>query len=90
MITERVRERARTPVLVKLTPNITDIRVAARAAKLANADGLSAINAVNSITGSDLNTFEPRPMVDAELARRVLWAGSEADCAEYDSVLDGG
>ena len=43
MITEWVKEKARTPVLVKLTPNITDIRVAARAAKRANADGLSAI-----------------------------------------------
>ena len=33
MITEWVKEVARTPVLVKLTPNITDIRVVARAAK---------------------------------------------------------
>src|SRR5277367_720629 len=66
MITEWVKERARTPVLVKLTPNITDIRVAARAAKRANADGLSAINTINSITGIDLNTFEPRPMVDGK------------------------
>ena len=66
MITEWVKEKARTPVLVKLTPNITDIRVAARAAKRANADGLSAINTINSITGIDLNTFEPRPMVDGK------------------------
>ena len=40
MITEWVKEAARTPVLVKLTPNITDIRVVARAAKRAKADGL--------------------------------------------------
>jgi dihydropyrimidine dehydrogenase (NAD+) subunit PreA len=66
MITEWVKEKARTPVLVKLTPNITDIRVAARAAKRANADGLSAINTINSITGIDLDTFEPRPMVDGK------------------------
>ena len=66
MITEWVKEVARTPVLVKLTPNITDIRMAARAAKRANADGLSAINTINSITGVDLNTFEPRPMVDGK------------------------
>lgn len=66
MITEWVKERARTPVLVKLTPNITDIRVAARAAKRAGADGLSAINTINSITGIDLDTFEPRPMVDGK------------------------
>src|SRR5277367_6149669 len=66
MITEWVKEAARTPVLVKLTPNITDIRMAARAAKRAGADGLSAINTINSITGVDLDTFEPRPMVDGK------------------------
>ena len=33
MITEWVKEVARTPVLVKLTPNVTDIRAVARAAK---------------------------------------------------------
>src|SRR5881392_559743 len=44
MITEWVKEVARTPVLVKLTPNISDIRMTARAARRANADGLSAIN----------------------------------------------
>jgi len=63
MITEWVKEAARTPVLVKLTPNITDIRMAARAAKSGSADGLSAINTINSITGIDLDTFTPRPNV---------------------------
>jgi len=63
MITEWVKEAARTPVLVKLTPNITDIRMAARAAKRGGADGLSAINTINSITGIDLDTFTPRPNV---------------------------
>jgi dihydropyrimidine dehydrogenase (NAD+) subunit PreA len=55
-ITEWVKEVARTPVLVKLTPNVTDIRVIARAARRAGADGLSAINTINSITGIDLST----------------------------------
>src|SRR5436190_4240408 len=63
MITEWVKEVARTPVLVKLTPNITDIRVIARAAKRGGADGLTAINTINSITGIDLDTFTPRPDV---------------------------
>ena len=63
MITEWVKEAARTPVLVKLTPNITDIRAVARAAKRGGADGLSAINTLNSITGIDLDTFTPRPDV---------------------------
>ena len=63
MITEWVKEVARTPVLVKLTPNITDIRMVARAAKNGGADGLSAINTINSITGIDLDTLTPRPNV---------------------------
>jgi len=66
MITSWVKEKARTPVLVKLTPNITDIRSVARAAKRGGADGLSAINTINSITGIDLDTFIPRPNVDGK------------------------
>jgi len=63
MITEWVKEVAKTPVLVKLTPNVTDIRAVARAAKRGGADGLSAINTINSITGIDLDTLTPRPDV---------------------------
>jgi dihydropyrimidine dehydrogenase (NAD+) subunit PreA len=63
MITEWVMEAARTPVLVKLTPNISDIRAVARAAKRGGANGVSAINTINSITGIDLDTLRPRPDV---------------------------
>lgn len=63
-ITGWVKEKARTPVIVKLTPNISDIRVIARAARRGGADALSAINTINSITGIDLDTFIPRPNVD--------------------------
>src|SRR5580658_3507469 len=66
MITAWVKERAHTPVLVKLTPNISDIRSVARAAKRGGADGLSAINTINSITGIDLDTLTPRPNVDGK------------------------
>ena len=66
MITAWVKEKARTPVIVKLTPNISDIRVVARAAKRGGADALSAINTINSITGIDLDTFTPRPYVDGK------------------------
>jgi len=68
LITEWVKEVARTPVLVKLTPNISDIRTVARAARRGGADGLSAINTINSITGIDLNTLIPRPQVDGRSA----------------------
>jgi dihydropyrimidine dehydrogenase (NAD+) subunit PreA len=68
MITEWVKEVACTPVLVKLTPNVTDIRQVARAARKGGADGLSAINTINSITGIDLDTLIPRPNVDGRSA----------------------
>ena len=58
-----VKEVARTPVIVKLTPNITDIRHArACRPKRAGADALSAINTINSITSIDLDTLSnPAP-----------------------------
>lgn len=63
MITAWVKEVARTPVLVKLTPNVTDIRALGRAAARGGADGLSLINTINSIAGIDLDTLRPRPHV---------------------------
>jgi dihydropyrimidine dehydrogenase (NAD+) subunit PreA len=68
VITEWAKEAARTPVLVKLTPNISDIRVSARAATHGGADALSAINTINSITGVDLDTLTPRPDVHGRSA----------------------
>lgn len=65
-ITSWVKEVAKTPVLVKLTPNITDIRYAGRAAKEGGADAVSLINTINSITGIDLDTFVPRPIVSTQ------------------------
>src|SRR5262249_56675328 len=58
-----VKEVAKRPVIVKLTPNITDVRYPARAAKKGGADAVSLINTINSITGIDLDTFTPRPDV---------------------------
>jgi len=63
-ITSWVKEKARTPVLVKLSPNVTDIRAIASAARRGGADGLAAINTINSITGIDLDTLVPQPNVD--------------------------
>jgi dihydropyrimidine dehydrogenase (NAD+) subunit PreA len=62
-ITEWVKEVARTPVIVKLTPNITDVNWAARAARKGGADAVSLINTINSLMGVDLDTFTPRPDV---------------------------
>jgi dihydropyrimidine dehydrogenase (NAD+) subunit PreA len=60
MVTGYAKETAKTPVLVKLTPNITDIRYAARAAKKGGADGVSLINTINSVMGIDLDTLSPK------------------------------
>ncbi len=89
MITAWVKEAARTPVLVKLTPNITDIRAVARAAKRGGADGLSAINTINSITGIDLDTFVPAPQRRRrKLARRLLRPSREAHRVEHGAAGD--
>ncbi|MEK7432342.1 MAG: NAD-dependent dihydropyrimidine dehydrogenase subunit PreA [Cyanobacteriota bacterium] len=62
-IVEWVKEVAKTPVIVKLTPNISDVRYPARSATKAGADALSLINTINSIMGVDLKTLIPRPIV---------------------------
>ncbi|MEO8530681.1 MAG: NAD-dependent dihydropyrimidine dehydrogenase subunit PreA, partial [Deltaproteobacteria bacterium] len=54
------------PVIVKLTPNITDIRGPARAAMKGGADAVSLINTVSSITGVDLDSFSPLPSIDGK------------------------
>jgi len=63
MITGWAKEASEVPVLVKLTPNITDIRVAARAAQQGGADGVALINTISSLVGLDLDTWETRPAV---------------------------
>ena len=63
MITGWVTSAASIPVIVKLTPNVTNIIPPAHAALNAGADGISLINTINSITGVDLDNFEIFPNV---------------------------
>ena len=63
MITGWAKAAAEVPVLVKLTPNISDITVAARAAQQGGADGIALINTISSLVGLDLDTWETRPAV---------------------------
>jgi dihydropyrimidine dehydrogenase (NAD+) subunit PreA len=65
-VTGWAKEASRVPVIVKLTPNITDIRWAARGAAQGGADAISLINTVNSIIGVDLQTWNPIPHVDGK------------------------
>ncbi len=62
-ITAWVMEVSKLPVIVKLTPNITNIVMPARAAVAAKASALSLINTVNSIIGVDLDTLQMTPNI---------------------------
>lgn len=48
-ITKAVKEKAKQPVIMKLSPNVTDITEMARAAEAAGADALSLINTLTSM-----------------------------------------
>jgi dihydropyrimidine dehydrogenase (NAD+) subunit PreA len=63
-ITQWVKDVARIPVMIKLTPNIADIKVTAKAAQSGGADAISAINTVAGLTGVDLDKIEPLPSVN--------------------------
>ena len=61
MVTEWCKHYSRLPVIVKLTPNISDIRQPARAAKRGGADAVSLINTINSIMGVDPYSLTMQP-----------------------------
>ncbi len=63
MVTRWCKQHSRMPVIVKLTPNITDIRRPARAARAGGADAVSLINTINSIMGINLD----RMTLDVEI-----------------------
>jgi dihydropyrimidine dehydrogenase (NAD+) subunit PreA len=65
-ITSWVLEYSTVPVLVKLTPNISDITRPGLAAMEAGAHGVSLINTIKSIMGVDLDRFSPIPSVDGK------------------------
>ena len=66
MVTRWVKQNTRMPCIVKLTPNITDIRKPAMAALEGGADAVSLINTINSITSVDLDLFAPEPTIDGK------------------------
>ena len=54
------------PVIVKLTPNITDVRLPAAAARRGGADAVSLINTINSIISVNLDSMSPEPSIDGK------------------------
>jgi dihydropyrimidine dehydrogenase (NAD+) subunit PreA len=66
-VTHWVKEAAdTTPVLIKITPQVTDIVEVAKAVKRGGADGITASNTVPSLLGVDIKTFEPYPTLFGE------------------------
>ena len=61
--TNAAKRGSRVPVLAKLTPNVADMIPMAAAAKLGGADGIAAINTVNSITSVNLDSLTSEPSV---------------------------
>ena len=66
MVTRWCKQHYDRPVIVKLTPNITDIRYPARAAHNGGADAVSLINTVSSITSVNLDDMSPEPSIDGK------------------------
>ena len=64
-VTRRVKQNTEIPVLVKLSPNVTDVAKIARTAVEAGADGITAINSLG-----------PGLILDVETCRPVLAHGT--------------
>lgn len=62
-VTGWVAEAVDIPVMAKMTPNVTDVGLVAKACADAGADAISATNTVASIIGVDLETLSPIPSV---------------------------
>lgn len=81
-----VRRQTNLPLLVKLSPNVTDITIIARAAEAAGADGLSLINTLSGML-IDIETGKPLlgnifgglsgPAV-LPVALKMVWQAAEA------------
>lgn len=64
--TEIVKNNTTLPILAKMTPNITDMKIPALSAKRGGASGIAAINTIKSITNVDINSLTPEPQVNGK------------------------
>jgi dihydropyrimidine dehydrogenase (NAD+) subunit PreA len=89
-----VKEVASTPVIVKLTPNITDITMTAKHAVKGGADAVSMINTINSLAGVDLDTWNTIPHVGGKGAHggycgpavKPIALSMVAECARHPQI----
>jgi len=58
-VTKLVREKTKLPLIVKLSPNVTDVRTIARSVEEAGADAVSLINTITSMA-VDVETRRPK------------------------------
>lgn len=61
-----VKEVSTVPIIVKLTPNISDITDPAQAARQGGGNAISLINTIQSLIGVDIDNFVPYPTVDGK------------------------
>jgi dihydroorotate dehydrogenase (NAD+) catalytic subunit len=61
-LTRRLRDMTRRPLIIKLTPNVTDMTVIAKAAEDGGAD---AISCINTLVGMVIDTKKCRPVLPA-------------------------
>lgn len=66
MVTRWCKEATDLPVIVKLTPNVTNIIHPAKAAIEGGANAVSLINTLTSITSVDLDSMSPEPSIDGK------------------------
>jgi dihydroorotate dehydrogenase (NAD+) catalytic subunit len=85
-VVEAVRKRTRLPVIVKLSPNVTDITIIARSVEEAGAD---AVSLINTITGMAVDVEKRRPKLATitgglsgpaikPIALRMVWETAQA------------
>jgi dihydropyrimidine dehydrogenase (NAD+) subunit PreA len=71
-VTSWIKQAARrVPVVIKITPQVADIRAVARAVAEGGADGICASNTIPSLMGLDLESLRPLPTVQG----RTSFAG---------------
>jgi len=85
-VTEAVMKKAKVPVMVKLSPNVTDIAAIAKAAESSGAD---AISLINTLIGMRIDTATKKPVLNNNIgglsgpaifpvAVRMVWQAASA------------
>ena len=78
-VTQEVRKVLDKPLIVKLTPNVTDIASVAKAVEDAGADGISLIN---TLLGMKIDIDKKRPVL-ANNTGRTFWTSHSSSSGSY-------